>query len=75
MVEVMILRDVTRFTMILVGVMLPLAVGLTWRFQWTSHYYNFERTVWSFMLTFVDAGSSPLICILLEAILLLQCCD
>jgi hypothetical protein len=60
MVQVMILRDVTRFTMILAGVMLPLAVGLSWRFHKTTHYYNFERTVWSFMLTFVDAGSSPL---------------
>jgi hypothetical protein len=70
MVEVMILRDFTRFTVLIVCVMLPIAVGLTWRFDSSSSYYNTMVTWWSFMSTFVDAGSSPLICVLLEFVLL-----
>ena len=57
MVEVMILRDFTRFTVLIVCVMLPIAVGLTWRFDSSSSYNNTMVTVWSFMSTFVDAGS------------------
>jgi hypothetical protein len=70
MVEVMILRDFTRFTVLIVCVMLSIAVGLTWRFDSSSSYYNTMVTWWTFMSIFVDAGSSPLICILLEVILL-----
>jgi hypothetical protein len=75
MVQVMILRDITRFVVIIVCVMLPLAAGLNWRFEGSVSYYNMTRTWWTFMLTFVDAGSSPLMCISLEAILLVQRCD
>jgi hypothetical protein len=70
MVEVMILRDFTRFTVLIVCVMLPIAVGLTWRFDSSGSYDNLAITWWTFMSIFVDAGSSPLICILLELILL-----
>jgi hypothetical protein len=70
MVQVMILRDFTRFIVLIVCVMLPLAVGLTWRFDTHSNFGNLPITWWSFMSIFVDAGSSPLICILLEFILL-----
>ena len=60
MVQVMILRDFTRFAVITVCVMLPLAAGLNWRFEGSNSYYNMTRTWWTFMLTFVDAGSSHL---------------
>jgi hypothetical protein len=76
MVQVMILRDFTRFAVIIVSVMLPLAAGLSWRyFESSSSYDGFSDTWWSFMKTFVDAGSSLRTCISLEAILLLQRCD
>ena len=75
MVQVMILRDFMRFVVITVCVMLPLAAGLNWRFEGSRHYFNMTRTWWTFMLTFVDAGSYTLICISLEDILLLQRCD
>jgi hypothetical protein len=75
MVQVMILGDFTRFAVITVCVMLPLAAGLNWRFEGSNSYYNMTRTWWTFMLTFVDAGSYALICISLEDILLLQRCD
>jgi hypothetical protein len=69
MVEVMILRDFTRFTVLIVCVTLPLAAGLTWRFDSSSYYSSLLTTSGSFMSIFVDAGSSPLICILLEVFL------
>jgi hypothetical protein len=70
MVQVMILRDVTRFIVLIVCVMLPLGAGLVWRFDSHPSYVNMLTTWWTFMSTFVDAGSSPLICIFLEFILL-----
>ena len=72
MVQIMILRDFTRFVVITVCVMLPLAAGLNWRFEGSDNYNDMTRTWWAFMLTFIDAGSYALICISLEAILLLQ---
>ena len=63
MVQVMILGDFTRFAVITVGVMLPLAAALNWRFEGSYNYYNFQETWWSFMQIFVDPGSPPLICI------------
>jgi hypothetical protein len=70
MVQVMILRDFTRFMVLLVCVLLPLATGLSWRFDSNPSYVNMMTTGGAFMTIFVDAGSSPLICILLEVILL-----
>jgi hypothetical protein len=63
MVQVMILGDFTRFVVITICVMLPLAAALNWRFEGSSAYYDFQTTWWFFMQTFVDAGSSPLVCI------------
>ena len=57
MVQVMILRDFTRFIVVTCAVMLPLAAGLTWRFETSAQYYNFLGTVSTFLKTFVDAGS------------------
>jgi hypothetical protein len=59
MVQVMILRDFTRFTVITLCVMLPLAAGLNWRFEGSLNYYDFGDTWWSFMTMFVDPGSCP----------------
>jgi hypothetical protein len=59
MVQVMILRDFTRFAVITICVMLPLAVSLDWRFEGSSHYYDFGTTVQTFLKMFVDAGSFP----------------
>jgi len=57
MVQVMILRDFTRFCVITTCVMLPLGAGLSWRFEGGEEFFNMQRAWWSFMIMFVDAGS------------------
>ena len=49
MVQVMILGDFTRFVVITICVMLPLAAALNWRFEDSSTYYDFQTTWWFFM--------------------------
>jgi hypothetical protein len=74
MVQTMILKDFSRFAVLVVCVMLPFCGGLSHRFETQTNFQTFGETCGAFLKMFVDPGSSPLICILLESIFLLQRC-